>query len=129
MAVKRGLNMAKGLESLIPQGNPSARKKEESQTDQPGTQTKQEKKPAAGSKTVKKSASVAKSKKKTTASVVTDGKEAKAEKSAARTQSAEVGPEKNVPVELRISQIVPNQNQPRTEFDETALEELAQSQL
>ncbi|MBR0397831.1 MAG: ParB/RepB/Spo0J family partition protein [Eubacterium sp.] len=127
MAVKRGLNMAKGLESLIPQGNPSARKKEESQTDQPGTQTKQEKKPAAGSKTVKKSASVAKSKKKTTASVVTDEKEAKTEKSAARTQSAEVGPEKNVPVELRISQIVPNQNQPRTEFDETALEELADS--
>ncbi|MBQ9063508.1 MAG: ParB/RepB/Spo0J family partition protein [Eubacterium sp.] len=128
MAVKRGLNMAKGLESLIPQGNPSARKKEENQAEQPGTQTKQEKKPASGSKTVKKSASAAKSKKKTTASAVTEEKEAKAEKSAAaRTQSAETEPEKNVPVELRISQIVPNQNQPRTEFDETALEELADS--
>ena len=128
MAVKRGLNMAKGLESLIPQGNPSARKKEESQADQSGTQTKQEKKPASGSKTVKKSASAAKSKKKTTASAVTEEKEAKAEKSAAvRTQSAETEPEKNVPVELRISQVVPNQNQPRTEFDEAALEELADS--
>ena len=128
MAVKRGLNMAKGLESLIPQGNPSARKKEESQTDQQEVQSKQEKKPAGGSKTAKKAVSSAKGKKKTAASVMTEEKEVMADKSAAvQMKNGDAEPEKNVPVELRISQIVPNQNQPRTEFDETALEELADS--
>ena len=45
----------------------------------------------------------------------------------AGSKSIDDEPEKNVPVELRISQVVPNQNQPRTEFNEEALEELADS--
>ena len=107
MAVKRGLNMAKGLESLIPQGNPSARKKEESKKDQQVSSEKTEQRAGAGKKPAKSA--------KTT------------KDQSAKPQTTRTEPEKDVPVELRISQIVPNQNQPRTDFNEEALEELAES--
>ncbi len=146
MAVKRGLNMAKGLESLIPQGKSSSLKKTDEQADlknnqtiQPAAEEDSEEKKRKRQETADKTSSSATEKKKAaekkkvTAQKTTQKKTIEKKKSAvqktdtAGSKSIDDEPEKNVPVELRISQVVPNQNQPRTEFNEEALEELADS--
>ena len=92
MAMKRGLNLGKGLDSLIPQNvsvnRPSANKNNEKDT------------------------------------LSGDNSLAGSGNNTAAEASAE---EKSGPVYLKITEIFPNKEQPRTEFDEEALQELAES--
>ena len=185
MAVKRGLNMAKGLESLIPQGKrplhsekadaPASAEesskeasevkktgKKDSDAEQTGKKGSEAKK--AGAKTSgtrktgakasdtkgtgakgsdtrgigTKKASAAKgagtksseakeSGKKIAAGKDTGKKAAGAAASVSETAQTSLPEAGSEPVELRISQVVPNKNQPRSEFNEEALAELADS--
>ncbi|MBR3275588.1 MAG: ParB/RepB/Spo0J family partition protein [Eubacterium sp.] len=98
MAVRKGgLNMGKGLESLIPQ---KLKKKPEEEKTVAKTDVKEPEKTVKAENTLKK----------------------EEKKPASKPE-----PEPNSVLEVRISSVVPNSDQPRKEFEDAALTELAES--
>ena len=122
MAVKRGLNMAKGLEALIPQDKNKNKPVQETSANTIDTKAG-ESKSAETNAGKQASAEVAEPAVKTkTRKKAADSLKEKADSNAAK--ATEVSGQ---PIELRITQIVPNQSQPREEFDEDALTDLSES--
>lgn len=158
MAVKRGLNKAKGLSSLFPQNYSSVNhernsdeegsievKNEETIDDEPDNKESASQKTKQNVKSGRKSTAKQKktgssesilSAKKDEKQKMVDVAVSPAEESTSSIQSVEsdlseqsINSETSgtAVVEIRISEIVPNKDQPRTEFDETSLEELTES--
>ena len=156
MAAKRGLNTARGLGALIPQAQGAPQKEEpveKENVSSPAKKTPAKKTGAKSGSAKKDSTARAASPKKTTAAAKATAKAAAPKKTAAKTaapkktaakaavpkkaaeaKAAESGkataankPAEAAPVMLRIADIVPNKEQPRTNFEEEALRELAES--
>lgn len=130
MAPLRGLNKAKGLGSLIPQATQYTKSNSSEEINVSEEKKAEETKGTAQAETPKKKAPA----KKTTAKPATKLSEEKLpeKKSPSKTTDTYTRVEKdelveNRPVELRISQVFPNKEQPRTSFEEEKLAELADS--
>ena len=112
MAVRRGLNKGRGLGSLIPPREDSSAEKAASE------EVKTENIPEKNRRV-----SVPE-KKKTTGAAAAAGKKTSSEKPVRQTSSQE---DEEEIISIKISQIVPNESQPRKQFEEESLEKLADS--
>lgn len=112
MAVRRGLNKGRGLGSLIPPREDSSAEKTASE------EVKTENIPEKNRRV-----SVPE-KKKTTGAAAAAGKKTSSEKPVRQTSSQE---DEEEIINIKISQIVPNESQPRKQFEEESLEKLADS--
>ena len=112
MAARRGLNKGRGLGSLIPPREDSSAEKAASE------EVKTENIPEKNRRV-----SVPE-KKKTTGAAAAAGKKTSSEKPVRQTSSQE---DEEEIISIKISQIVPNESQPRKQFEEESLEKLADS--
>ena len=152
MAAPRGLNKGRGLGALIPQKTKASVSGDAAKTERPveesvpgegkgGPDTEKAEKKTAAKKPVKaaaKSPAKAKAKPAAKASAKTAAKTAAGtpEKPAAKnpakvrenkTELEDGKPAENGVAEVRLTEIVPNHEQPRKRFDEEGLQELAAS--
>ena len=110
MAVRRGLNKGRGLGSLIPPREDSSAEKAASE------EVKTDNIPEKNRRVPEK--------KKTTGAAAAAGKKTSSEKPVRQTSSQE---DEEEIISIKISQIVPNESQPRKQFEEESLEKLADS--
>ena len=128
---KGGLNKGRGLEALIG-GGKKADSSKEKEVKEPKAPDNSEKAKVQGKKPAQKSAPASKKKTDSSEKAVKESaavKETKEEtkKSVKAEASKSVKDEITPEVEVRTSLIIPNSEQPRREFDEASLEELAES--
>ena len=129
MAVRRGLNKSRGLGSLIPQKKENSEPVHDAVPESAGstnTEPVGTKDPQKQTETKKENSS-GKEENKLPAGKE-EGKKAAPKKAAAKSAAAKQPvQDPDASVKVRLSQVVPNQDQPRKDFDEGAIAELAES--
>lgn len=111
MAARRGLNKSRGLGSLIPQKAEKAEAEGKMPAADPAAKAETEGKPAEKKEIKEK----------------TEKKAPEAKTAPVKKTEKQPAADPETSVKVRLSQVVPNQDQPRKDFDEASIAELAES--